>query len=191
MSRCPLEISPSHSKAAQFPLSSNVCENQHHLSIIRGWLLFTRADESTVELLADCIAEFGTTVGLHPNLRKSNIYLTSINNWTKDRLLQLTGFLQGTFLFWYLIIPLATEKLRIGNYGALADVVLCKFTTWPNHTLSYEGNSSWSKLFCRALSVFDSPSCRFQVRSLTSYMSFVDPLFGHPNTHLFPGPQCA
>lgn len=58
-----------------------------HLAYTDDLFLFPRADESTVELLVDYIAKFGTTARLHyPNLKKSNIYLVGVNDQTKNSL---------------------------------------------------------------------------------------------------------
>lgn len=101
--------------------------------------MFAKGDETTITLLADWREEFRKVAGLRPNLRKSNIYLAGVNERTKGRLLEMTGFQQGSFPFHYLGILLAIEKLWACNYSALIDVVVCKLTSWLKHTLSYTG----------------------------------------------------
>ncbi|XP_074574050.1 uncharacterized protein LOC141830508 [Curcuma longa] len=92
-----------------------------HLAYADDLLLFARGDESTIAMIADCLQDFGDMAGLRANPLKSSIYFAGVDPRTRDTLLALTGFQQGGFPFRYLGIPLATEKLRISNYGALID----------------------------------------------------------------------
>lgn len=75
-------------------------------------LLFARANDSSITLIANYIAKFGSTSGLESNLSKSSMYLVGIHERMRDRLLEITRFQLGSFLFRYLGIPLAAEKLR-------------------------------------------------------------------------------
>lgn len=82
------------------------------LTYVDNLLLFARGDETTRTLLADWREEFKKVAGLRPNVRKSNIYIARVDERTKGRLLEMTSFEQGCFLFHYLGILLAIEKLR-------------------------------------------------------------------------------
>lgn len=62
-----------------------MCAGTHitHLAYADDLLLFARADDSTIALLADYITKFGNTARLHPSLRKSNIYIAALTTEQK------------------------------------------------------------------------------------------------------------
>lgn len=68
-----------------------------HLVYANDLLLFTRADESTITLIAECLKGFGDVAGLRPNLNKSNIF-AKVDERTRCRLLDIIRFQQGSFL---------------------------------------------------------------------------------------------
>ena len=125
-----------------------------HLAYADDLLLFARGDESTIAMIADCLQHFGDMAGLRANPLKSSIYFAGVDPRTRDTLLALTGFQQGSFPFRYLGIPLATEKLRISNYGALIDAVVLQLTSWPKHTLSYAGKLELVKTVLQGVECF-------------------------------------
>lgn len=58
-----------------------------HLAYVDDLLIFARDDESTKGLITDCVEPFGSTSGMQPNLKKSNLYLAGVDERTKIRLL--------------------------------------------------------------------------------------------------------
>lgn len=108
-----------------------------HLAYADDLLLFAQADESTINLIAGCLRDFGMMVGLHPNLRKSHLIAAKVLECVVDRLLELIGFQWGSFPFCYLGIPIVAEKLRTRNYGPLTETIMKRLASWPKHTLSY------------------------------------------------------
>lgn len=123
-----------------------------HLTYADDLLLFARGDESTIALIANCLRDFGDTASLKGNPLKSNIYCTGVDPRTKETLLQIIGFQQEAFLFCYLGIPLATEKLRISNYSIL--IIVWKLTFYPKHTLSYPGKLELVKIVLQGVECF-------------------------------------
>ncbi|XP_042472038.1 uncharacterized protein LOC122054661 [Zingiber officinale] len=67
--------------------------------------------------------------GLKANPLKSHIYMAGVDVGVKGRLLQITGFQEGTFPFRYLGIPLAAEKLQIANYDPLLEAITNKINS--------------------------------------------------------------
>ncbi|XP_042467136.1 uncharacterized protein LOC122050283 [Zingiber officinale] len=87
-----------------------------HLVYVDDLMLFARADKTSINVLAGCLEQFGCEAGLKANPLKSHIYMIRVDVGMKGQLLQITRFQEGTFPFWYLGIPIATEKLQIANY---------------------------------------------------------------------------
>ncbi|XP_074556543.1 uncharacterized protein LOC141812447 [Curcuma longa] len=79
--------------------------------------------------------------GLTANLAKSCIYMAGIDETTRQRILQITGFQLGEMPFRYLGIPIASQKLRISDYTTLLDALSRRVTSWPKATLSYAGKA--------------------------------------------------
>ncbi|XP_042405082.1 uncharacterized protein LOC121995400 [Zingiber officinale] len=134
-----------------------------HLVYVDDLMLFARADEPSIKVLANCLEVFGNEAGLRANSLKSHMYMAGIDDRMKNRLLQLIGFQERTFLCQYLRIPLAAEKLWITNYGSLFDTITRMINSWPNHTLSYVGRLELVKTVlqgveCYWLSMLPIPS---------------------------------
>lgn len=108
-----------------------------HLVYADDLLLFMWAYESTINLIASYLKDFGKSVGLHPNLSKSHLIVAGVTAQTMDSLLRLTRFQQGSFSFHYLGIPIAMEKLRTSNYGPLMETIMRRLASWAKYTLSY------------------------------------------------------
>lgn len=110
-----------------------------HLTYTNDLCIFARADESAIDLIADCVKAFGSSSNskLRSNLKKFNLYIAGVEERMKTRLLQLIGFQQNLFPFRYLNIPLATKKLRVCNYRTLTNAIIRKLALWLKQTLSY------------------------------------------------------
>lgn len=87
----------------------------------------------------NCVRDFGNTAGLRINFLKSNIFMAGIDERTRQDILCITGFNQGTLHVRYLGIPIASGKLRTSDYAILVDNLTEKVNAWPRHTLSYAG----------------------------------------------------
>ena len=70
-------------------------------------VLLSRGDLSLVQILSQQLRVFGRVSGLDLNPSKSSIYFGGAKECVKTNILQLTGFVEGTFPFTYLGVPLA------------------------------------------------------------------------------------
>ena len=87
--------------------------------------------------------------------------MAGVDGRTRERLLEISGFLLGSFPFRYLGIPLAAERLRTADYSALIEAVVGRLTSWPRRTLSDAGKLELVRTLgieCFWLSIFPVPS---------------------------------
>ncbi|XP_042404042.1 uncharacterized protein LOC121993799 [Zingiber officinale] len=110
-----------------------------HLAYADDLLLFSRGDRSSTRVIMGCLEQFEMMEGLRPNLNKSCIYMAGLEGDARQELLTITGFQEGHMSYRYLGIPLASEKLKITDYGPLMDALSRKISIWPKLTLSYAG----------------------------------------------------
>ena len=78
---------------------------------------------------------------LRANANKSNIFTVGIVGQELDDILSMTGFSKGTMPFWYLGIPLATEKLKVIHYAPFVDKIVAYINAWTAASLSYAGRA--------------------------------------------------
>lgn len=110
------------------------------LTLLAGDLLiFSKGDVKSIILIMNCLNGFGDMAGTLVNQLKSNIYMAGVDDRSRQRILESTGFLSGLLPFRYLVIPLASSKLRVSDYSMLLDVIASKINSWPRHSLSHAG----------------------------------------------------
>lgn len=88
----------------------------------------------------------------------------NIDGHTRDRLLEISGFQLGTFLFRYLGISLAMKRLHTADYEALIVAVVDRLISWPTHILSYTEKLQLARMVlqgikCFWFSILLVPSC--------------------------------
>ncbi|XP_060182228.1 uncharacterized protein LOC132611885 [Lycium barbarum] len=72
-----------------------------------------RADFQSIKLLNKTFKLFSDASGLQANVEKSSLYVTGVTQRLKTVILQTLGYIEGTFPFRYLGVPLSTKKLTI------------------------------------------------------------------------------
>ncbi|XP_075515922.1 uncharacterized protein LOC142550735 [Primulina tabacum] len=83
---------------------------------------------------------FGDMAGLRVNSLKSSIYMASIDDSIRHEILQLSGFVLGTFPFRYFCVPLKA--------------IAAKISCWPMHSLSYAGKIELIKSIIQGVECF-------------------------------------
>lgn len=83
-----------------------------HLAFADDLMLMSRGDATSVNILMECLCDFGNCSGLKANVSKSNLYATGIINEEFEEIPQLTNFQIGNMPFRYLGIPLADENYQ-------------------------------------------------------------------------------
>ena len=71
------------------------------------------------EYHASVVGDFGNVSGLDLNPSKSFIYFGGVKETMKADILNLTGFVEGSFPFTYLAVPLSPHRLLASQYTPL------------------------------------------------------------------------
>ena len=110
-----------------------------HLAFANDVLLLCRGDRSSVNVLHQQLLVFGRTSGLDINASKSSIYFGGVDDRVKIQILQDTGFLEGSFPFRYLGVPLSPHRLLASQFSPLLQRLEAAFQSWMGKHLSYVG----------------------------------------------------
>ena len=77
--------------------------------------------------------------GLDINVVKSSIYFGGVGESVKLAILHLTGFLEGSFPFRYLEVPLSPHRLLTSQFSPLQQKLESSIQSWMGKHLSYAG----------------------------------------------------
>ncbi|XP_022857247.1 uncharacterized protein LOC111378307 [Olea europaea var. sylvestris] len=108
-----------------------------HLAFADDLMLFARGDVMSVQILMDCLTNFGFASGLRMNTLKSSLYTAKIYGYELDNIMEVTNIPKGTMPFRYLGIPLASEKLKVSCYALFLDKIADYIRAWNCSSLSY------------------------------------------------------
>ncbi|XP_074305953.1 uncharacterized protein LOC141641182 [Silene latifolia] len=124
------------------------CSKLHltHLVFADDLMIFTRGDVPSVKGVVELLDKFTSWCGLRANITKTEIYFGGVSNTIKAQILQDTGFVEDSFPFRYLGIPLNSAKNSQEVYGTL----LTKIQNCLLHALQGGGVNvkellSWNK----------------------------------------------
>ncbi|XP_074290906.1 uncharacterized protein LOC141617631 [Silene latifolia] len=117
------------------------CSKLHlaHLVFPDDLMIFTRGDVPSVKGVVELLDNFPSWSGLKANITKTEIYFGGVSNNVKDQILHDTGFVEGSFSFKYLGIPLNSAKNSLEVYGALLTKIQNCMLHWSNGFLSFTG----------------------------------------------------
>ena len=90
-----------------------------HLAFADDVLLLCQCDMQSVSILNQQLLAFGWMSGLDINVVKSSIYFGGVGESVKLAILRLTGFLEGSFPFCYLGVPLSPHRLLASQFSPL------------------------------------------------------------------------
>ncbi|XP_038700641.1 uncharacterized protein LOC119997589 [Tripterygium wilfordii] len=102
-------------------------------------LLLVRDDKTFVHILHQQLVNFGNVSGLEINPGKSSIYFGRLSENTKVRILQDTGFSEGSFPFNYLEVPLSPHRFLASQFFPLLHKLEMAIQSWLGKHLSYAG----------------------------------------------------
>ncbi|XP_075093712.1 uncharacterized protein LOC142173026 [Nicotiana tabacum] len=85
-----------------------------HLIFDDDLMMFCKGERNSVNRIMKTLTHFSSTSGLVASMEKSNLFLVGVEDSTKEQLLMVTGFSQGTFpiSFWGLIFILPYNILK-------------------------------------------------------------------------------
>jgi len=110
-----------------------------HLSFADDVILLSRGDRQSVASLFQQLAIFGRTSGLDINASKSFIFFGGVSANMKHLLLSDIGFVEGSFPFCYLGVPLSPHRLLASQYSPLLHKLESAIQCWLRKHLSYAG----------------------------------------------------
>ncbi|GJZ13730.1 hypothetical protein Tco_0548960 [Tanacetum coccineum] len=84
-------------------------------------LVLCHGDEISVKVIKDALMEFSECSGLKPNMEKSVVFFGSVNEGTRQKILDILPFKVGKLPVKYLGIPLLAKKLGINDCQQLVD----------------------------------------------------------------------
>lgn len=106
-----------------------------HLAFADDLMLFSRGDETSVQVLMDALRDFENTSGLAVNIAKSNIFAVGV----RDSAVACSGLQPGSLPVRYLGIPLDSQRLKVAHFESLYKAISTKIDCWKGHTLSKAG----------------------------------------------------
>lgn len=110
-----------------------------HLAFADDLMLLSRGDPMSVQILMDCLHDFGTRSGLHMNILKSNIYMAGVKPDESEIILSDSQLILGDMPFRYLGIPLSATRLPAKHYKPLVDKLESYVNSWSAATLTFAG----------------------------------------------------
>ncbi|XP_074278073.1 uncharacterized protein LOC141601678 [Silene latifolia] len=101
----------------------------NHLIFVDDLMIFVRGDSPSVNDVSDSLDLFANMSGLRANSEKTNIYMGGVRDEVKELILRDTGYVEGTFPFRYLGVPLNEGKLNKGMFAELLSKVQAALNT--------------------------------------------------------------
>jgi len=86
-----------------------------HLAFANDVILLSRGDRQSVSCLFQQLLIFGKISGLSINVDKSSIYFGGVGERLQQVILEYTGFVEGSFPFRYLGVPLSPHRLLVNS----------------------------------------------------------------------------
>ncbi|XP_059294629.1 uncharacterized protein LOC132047628 [Lycium ferocissimum] len=118
-----------------------VCKEQQltHLTFADDLMIVCKGTDASVTRVMEAIKCFTDTTGLAANSDKSSVFITGVKDNVKERLLEITGFVAGTFPIKYLGLPLSHKKWSKMQCHQLCLKITEKIRASATRHLSYAG----------------------------------------------------
>ncbi|XP_059295407.1 uncharacterized protein LOC132048731 [Lycium ferocissimum] len=110
-----------------------------HLIFADDLMVFCKGDMDSIKRVMEALQHFSAVTSLVANLEKSNIFLAGMDDATKERILDSTGFSIGTLPIRYLGIPLSSKKWNKVDCHQLVDKITKRIIVGYSRQLSYAG----------------------------------------------------
>ncbi|XP_019242573.1 PREDICTED: uncharacterized protein LOC109222707 [Nicotiana attenuata] len=110
-----------------------------HICFADDLLMFCKGDKKSITALQNIFNKFSKASGLQASAEKSSIYIAGVSQHTKEELIQLTGYAEGSIPFKYLGVPLSARKLNIHQCLPLVEKITERIRCWSARMLSYSG----------------------------------------------------
>ncbi|CAA0806935.1 RNA-directed DNA polymerase (reverse transcriptase)-related family protein, partial [Striga hermonthica] len=110
-----------------------------YLAFADDLMLLSRGDPHSIQVLMDCLKDFGAKSGLEMNVVKSNIYLAGVKDDSQATILDNTNLRCGSMPFRYLGVPLTADRITARLFDDMIKQIEGQLSRWNGHTLSYAG----------------------------------------------------
>ncbi|KAK3193372.1 hypothetical protein Dsin_024682 [Dipteronia sinensis] len=120
-----------------------------HLCFADDLVMLCHGSTPSATILKMSLDDFSSLSGLKANPAKSNIFLLSVPNDSKQQLINICGYNVGSLPIRYLGILIISSKLSHLDCSPLLVKVSNRISSWMNHCLSYagvDGNCKWAKV---------------------------------------------
>ena len=101
--------------------------------------MFSHADVASVSIIKEVLETFTTQSGLSINNAKSSLFLSGVNEATKEDIKSMLGFNPMAPPVTYLGVPLLTKRLTKSDCVLLLDKITARIKLWTTASLSYAG----------------------------------------------------
>ncbi|XP_022003175.1 uncharacterized protein LOC110900598 [Helianthus annuus] len=134
-----------------------------NVSFADDLFVFVRGDANSVNCLKNALAKFTSMSGLVPSPSKSTVFFCNVPRNTKDEILELMPFQEGTLPVRYLGVPLISTKLAYKECKTHVERMDRRIDNWMSKALSFAGriqliNSVLSAMYTYWASVFILPA---------------------------------
>lgn len=91
--------------------------------------------------IKEALADFCTYSGLQPNLCKSAVFFSAVDEIDKGTLRGIMDISEAAFPVKFLGVPLISSRLKYGDCVVLKERILARIQSWANKRLSYGGRA--------------------------------------------------
>lgn len=125
-----------------------------HLYFADDLFIFSKAEVTSLMIINQVLSEFASTSGLQANNNKSQIYFSSVNTITKESILSVLPFQEGTLPVKYLGVPLLSSRLKQSHCQSLIAKITCEISSWMVQYLSYTGRLQLIQFILQSLCIY-------------------------------------
>lgn len=102
-------------------------------------LLLGRGDCGSIKMMLDAFDHFVKSIGLTVNPKKCKVFFSWVDANTRDMIISMTTFEQGTLPFRFLGVPPSRKQLNVHHYMSLVDNVVGNVRHWRSNLLGHAG----------------------------------------------------
>ncbi|KAJ9536537.1 hypothetical protein OSB04_un000289 [Centaurea solstitialis] len=110
-----------------------------HLCFADDLFIFSGGNLASVEIVKRALDRFRRISGLEPNLSKSEVFFSNVDDDIKAAILGFMPLNAGVFPIRYLGVPLSPVCLRVSDFAPLINKVKYRIHDWKSKFLSFGG----------------------------------------------------
>lgn len=97
------------------------------------------------ELMMSAFNKFTVSTGMRINPSKCHVFFGGVDANTKQDIINLTNFVEGSLPFKYFVVPLTCKKLSIHHYMKLVYKIVIRIRHWSTNLLSMQSCSAYKE----------------------------------------------